>query len=46
MEMMETTMITGTRVAPCKTVDGGYYCEGIVTEDNKNKKKTNDIISD
>lgn len=44
---METqTMITGTQVAPCKIVDGGYYCERMVTEDNKDKKKTNDIISD
>lgn len=30
-------------VVPC---DDAVYCEGMITEDGKNKKKTKDIIAD
>lgn len=36
------TMIMEVPVVPCKE----QYCEGMVTEDSKKKKTTNDIISD
>lgn len=38
------TMITG---APCDVTNKvkDWYCEGMVTEDNKQKKNTNDIIA-
>lgn len=33
--------------APCNNAQSsnGCYCEGMVTEDNKQKKNTNDIIA-
>lgn len=39
MEMIITTQ----QVAPCNQQE---YCENMVTEDNKKRKTTNDIISD
>lgn len=46
---MEIKMIeTIVTEVPCNMSCNNYvdtYCEGMVTEDNKDKKKTNDIIS-
>lgn len=39
-EITMETMITEVPVVQCKE----QYCEGMVTEDNKKNKNTNDII--
>lgn len=41
------TMETVITEVPCnQTTQIHIYCEGMVTEDSKKKKTTNDIISD
>jgi len=42
MKTMETMQITEV---PCSSNITQTYCEGMVTEDNKDKKKTQDIIA-
>lgn len=46
---MEKTMMEAmvTEVTPTVLAcDNAVYCEGMITEDAKNKKKTKDIIAD
>lgn len=43
---MIKTMETVITEVPCNQNQIHTYCEGMVTEDSKKKKSTNDIISD